>query len=260
MMSSTTRNHVKSYLSEQVVRYWDDSIVSFDSAKLTRPLHAALAPRAMRFWSSASSHSFYTRTGSWWQKIACLIGADYHVAVRNGYSVTGQLSNAAEAHITQLTDNMNSGSPRTEPNRTEDIESVLTVQTGQGPARTVISDIFLLKEDGTEIFVEIKTPEPNKAHCMEMKRRILTISALRKDHKANAFAACAYNPSNATGGGTPYSWHYTPQFLEIGKDGLVGKDFWSLIGEDTTYDEIVAICAEVGNETDLNVLSALGLN
>lgn len=260
MMSSATRDLVKSYLGEQVIRYWNDSIASFDSAKITRPLHAALAPRAMRFWSSASSHSFYTRTGSWWQNIARLIGADYHVDARNGYSLSGQLSNAAEAHITQLIDNMNSGSPRSTPNRKRDIESVLTVQTGQGPTRTVISDIYLLKEDGTEIFVEVKTPEPNKAHCMEMKRRILTIAALTKDHHTHAFAACAYNPSNASGGGTPYSWNYTPQFLEVGEDWLVGKDFWSLIGENTTYDEIIAICAQVGEETDLNVLSALGLN
>ena len=48
-------------------------------------------------------------------------------------------------------------------------------------------------------------------------------------------------------------------FLEVGADWLVDKDFWSLIGEDSTYDELTEICKEVGIATDGVALSALGL-
>lgn len=259
-MSPTTRDQVKSYLNEQVIKYWDDSLGSSAASKITRPFHSALSPTAMKFWGSASSHSFYTRTGSWWQNIARLIGAEYHTEALNGSSVSGQLSNAAEAHISQIIENMNIGTPRTSPDRESDTASVLTVQTGQGPSRLVVSDLYLLRRDGTELYFEIKTPEPNKAHCIEMKRRILTIAALRKGHEVQAFAACAYNPYNESGSGVPYNWNYTPQFLEVGKDWLIGRDFWSLIGEESTYEEIVEICTEVGQDTDYKVLSVLGLS
>lgn len=238
-MSPKTRDQVKSYLNEQVIKYWDDSLGPSAAGEITRPLHSALSPTAMKFWGSASSHSFYTRTGSWWQNIARLIGAEYHAEALNGFSVSGQLSNAADAHISQIIENMNIGTPRTSPDRVSDTASVLTVQTGQGPSLSVVSDLYLLREDGTELYFEVKTPEPNKAHCMEMKRRILTIAALRKGHQAQAFAACAYNPYNASGSGIPYNWHYTSQSLEVGADWLVGRDFWSLIGEESTYQEIV---------------------
>jgi hypothetical protein len=78
-----------------------------------------------------------------------------------------------------------------------------------------------------------------------MKKDILTIMALRKGHPAEAYAACGYNPC---GDGVPYVANFVPQFLEIGKDIIVGRDFWKMIGEATTYDELLEIASDVGKE------------
>ena len=233
MMSPFARDQIKQYLYNELRRYWEETAAS--AANLTRPFHTGLAPTAMRFWGVASSHSFYTRSGSWWQNIARLVGAEYHPVSLNAHTITGQLSAAAESHISQLIEDMNSGHPRKQPSRNIDTREVLTVQGETGQSRSEISDLYIKRKDGTELYFEIKTPEPNKAHCMQMKQRILTITALRKGIKAEAFGACAYNPYAPDGSGDPYTWNYTPQFLEIGRDWLISRDFWSVIGADTTY-------------------------
>ena len=80
---------------------------------------------------------------------------------------------------------------------------------------------------------------------MAMKRFILRLAAMKKGHRAEAFAATAYNPF---GDGRPYTWNYAAQFLEVGSDILIGRDFWAKIGDQDTYDELLQISEEVGRE------------
>ena len=108
------------------------------------------------------------------------------------------------------------------------------------------------------MYFEIKTPEPNRGQCIEMKQRVLSIAALRKGHNAQAFAACAYNPFTRNGAETIYSWGYALQFLELGQDWLVGKDFWATIGEASTYDEICEICTGIGKDIEPLISAVLG--
>ena len=258
-MSQSTRNKIEQYLHEQVSRYWDDNVASAKVKGKARPLHSALSPTAMSFWEVASSHSFYTRSGSWWQHLAKIVSDEYHAIAINDYSVEGEISAAAEAHIDQVLEDLDRGNPRRIPNRERDTREVLTVQGATGQSRTEISDLYVRTDGGAELYFEIKTPEPNKAHCKEMKGRILSISALRKGFDAHVFAACPYNPYSTDGDGTPYSWNYAIQFLEVGRDWLVGRDFWKEIGETSTYDEILSICHAVGSDLESKVGTILGL-
>jgi hypothetical protein len=259
MMTAAVRIIVKNYLLEQANKYWDEAVQKAESTDVTRQLHSGLAPTAMKFWSLASSQSFFTRTGAWWEHIAALIGSSYHADAQAQFPINGPLSPSAEAHISQVIEDMNRGGSRRVPDRAKDISEVLTVQGNQGPDRAEISDLYLLKHDGSEVFFEIKTPGPNKGQCMEMKQRILTMSALKKGERTEVYAACAYNPYNPTGDAKPYNWNMPAQFLEIGADWLIGKEFWSIVGEDSTYDEVSEICAEVGAATDSKVVAVLGL-
>ena len=259
MMSPPIREAIREYLFAEITRYWDESTTSARASEVPNYLHTLLVPTAMKLWHLASKHSFDTRTGSWWEYIAYLIGGDYHQTAIRQHPVSGPLSNAAEAHIQQILEDMNTRPTIRQPNRATDISEVLTVQGKQGPNRSTRSDLYLKRHDGTEMYFEIKTPGPNKGQCREMKERILTVSALRKDHSTLALAGCAYNPYNPTGDADGYAWGMPSYFLEVGEDWLVGKDFWSLIGEDSTYDELTEICKEVGIATDGVALSALGL-
>ncbi len=138
---------------------------------------------------------------------------------------------------------MDKGKPKRVPNRRQDIQEVLTVQTPDGAALAVTADLFIQTQDEKELYFEMKTPGPNKGQCLAMKRFILQIMALRKGQQAQAYASTAYNPF---GDGNPYTANYVAQFLEVGQDILVGRAFWGLIGEHSTYDELLRIAEEVG--------------
>jgi hypothetical protein len=147
---------------------------------------------------------------------------------------------------------MDKGSPRRAPNRARDIAEVLTVQSKNGASLAVTADLFVLSRKGRELYFEMKTPQPNKGQCLHMKRFILQISALRAGQSVDAFASCAYNPY---GDGQPYKRNYALQFLDVHKDMLIGREFWALIGESKTYDELLTIAEEVGKDL-LPVLAA----
>ena len=259
MMSQKIRAEIKEYLTREVTRYWDDAIAKASEPDLFRPLHDGLAPIARKLWSLATPQSFYTRSGSWWEHVARIIGSHYHAESILKFPIEGPLSGAAEAHIGQIIEDMDRGQPRRIPDRLTDIREVLTVQSNNGPTRAEISDLYILRHDGSEVFFELKNPEPNKAHSRDMKRRILMISALRKGCNSEVYAACAYNPFNPTGEAALYERTITSQFLEVGADWIVSENFWSIIGEGTTYHEIQEICDEVGILTNDKVLSALDL-
>ncbi len=60
----------------------------------------------------------------------------------------------------------------------------------------------------------------------------------------------AYNPAGENHSHVEYpDSRYAVQFLELGTDLIVGRRFWTVIGEEQTYDELLQIAQEVGDET-----------
>lgn len=69
-------------------------------------------------------------------------------------------------------------------------------------------------------------------------------------HAVEASAAMAYNPVGEEHSYAEYpDSRYAVQYLELGTDLIVGRRFWTLIGEQQTYDELLQIAEEVGAET-----------
>jgi len=244
MLSDETRRSVRDYLLTEGERFVRDNLGGPDRTELL-PFHARLMPIPFPFWSQLSERSFSTRSGSWFQQVALRVARQYHKHAEVGYHVTGRLAPAAEAHITALIAEMERGRPRRLPSRIDDINAVQMVQTTAGVDVDYISDLFVERQDQTELYFEMKTPKPNKDTSKAMKRGILLISALRKGHPVQAFGSAAYNPY---GDGAAYTWNYARQFMEIERDFLVGRSFWSAIGEPSTYDELLPIASEVGEE------------
>jgi hypothetical protein len=177
--------------------------------------------------------------------MAQFVASQYHPVVERNFLVSGHIQPASSAHINTILFAMNRRQPRRIPNRARDIEEVLTVQSPGGAEDQVRSDLFVQTRDGRELYFEIKTPDPNKRTCVDMKKDILTIMALRKGHRAEAYAACGYNPF---GEDVPYTDGRVRQFLEIGEDFLVGRSFWAKIGDSGTYHELLGIAVQVGQE------------
>lgn len=201
-------------------------------------------------WNQLSERSFSTRSGSWFQQMAVRVARQYHADARSPFLVEGELKPAAEAQIEEILAQLDAPSDRRVPNRAKDLADVLATQFPGGNTTRQRVDLYVQRYDGREMFFEMKTPGPNKDTSRTMKKAILSIMAMKKGEAAEAFAAMAYNPYDADGNGSPYSWNYALQFLELQADLLVARAFWSRLGDERTYDELLQISEEVGKELD----------
>jgi hypothetical protein len=255
MLPQPIVDQVTALLLNEGRRYIDENLAETDLAN-KKPFHARLMTGPFAGWSKLSERSFSTRSGNWFQTIARLVASASHPVAENRFKVAGTIRPAAEAHIEAILDAMDRPQPRRIPSRAMDIAEVLTVSGVDGVPRATTSDLYVRTASGEELYFEIKTPQPNKGQAHAMKKQILLISALRFGHEVNAYGATAYNPD---GDGQPYTWNYTPQFLEIGRDFLVGRQFWARIGEPSTYDELLEIAERTGVELNAHLERRLGL-
>jgi hypothetical protein len=247
-LNDETRQQVRTYLQNVIERYIRQGLAK-PAVVTTKPFHARLVPSL--FGLPLTERSFSTRSGNWFQTIAKIVSTQFHAKAANQYKVTGEIQPAALTFIRDWVGQMKAAAPnRAKPNRESELKRVLSNQFPGGVLKEVISDLFILTHDGTELYFEMKTVAPNIDTSELMKTKILLISALRYQHKARAHASMAYNPA---GDGHPYSDYpdsrYALQFLELNTDLIVGRPFWTLIGDEQTYDELLQISEDVGHAT-----------
>ena len=74
--------------------------------------------------------------------------------------------------------------------------------------KSVRTDLYILAKDGTEYFLEIKAPKPNKGQCLEVTQRLLRFHLLRGESRPQiqAYYAMPYNPYGVTK--ADYKWSY----------------------------------------------------
>jgi hypothetical protein len=240
-LNSETRLAISDYLFRVVSAIVEQKKKIRKKKSPEKPFHDRLFPILLE--ARFSERSFSTSSGSWFQQIARLVALQFHAEAQVNFRVKGRLQPAAAALIEAITEAMDKGTPKRKPDRERDCREVLTVQWSGGTDRSVISDLFIRRNDNSELYFEMKTPTPNKEQCKKMKQHMLLITALKKDFPAIAFAGAAYNPY---GDNQPYRNSAARQFMEIGKDFLIGREFWSVIGDDKTYDELLEISSAVG--------------
>jgi hypothetical protein len=250
-LTPETKSAIHNYLLVEISRYVREGKAAEDPKDI-KPFHARLLPAL--FDVPLSERSFSTRSGSWWQQIARLVGTQFHKTAVLGHRINGQIKPAALQHIDEIIRQLNTAGGGRKPSRSQDTAEVCTVQAPGGDSATEVADLFILTHDDRELYFEMKTTQPNKDTSKAMKRFILRVAAMRKGYPAIAYGATAYNPY---GSEKPYKWSYALQFLEIGEDMLIGKDFWTLIGDESTYQELLEITEAVGLELSPAVDKAL---
>jgi len=239
-LNPDTRDAIHDYLLVELTRYIKENAAAGNNA-VVKPFHARLMP--LLFNVTLSERSFSTRSGGWFQEMARIVASQFHPVVQLQYDVIGTIQPAASNHIETVLGKMDKGVPKRRPIRKTDINEVLTVQSAGGADLKVTADLFVKTSNGAEWYFEMKTAQPNKNQCKEMKRFILQVAALRFAEKGEAFASTAYN---AEGDGVPTTDGKIKQFLEPGADILIGRQFWEKIGDQSTYDELLKISEEVG--------------
>jgi hypothetical protein len=126
--------------------------------------------------------------------------------------------------------------------------------------KIVRADLYILTHDDTELLFEIKSPKPNKGQCLEVLQRLLRFHLLCGKNRPGlqAYYAMPYNPYGMTK--ESYRWTQAKQYLPFDEAVVIGQEFWSLIGGETTYEELLEIYMEVGKEKGKYMLDTLAFD
>ena len=128
------------------------------------------------------------------------------------------------------------------------------------PNKNLIEDVdgqivdFYFKRGKDEYYVDIKTIGPNLPGFISMRKNNLKWIA-RADKKIHPILALPYNPYAPK----PYKKVGSDR-MELGKDLLVGKDFWDLAGgSDGCYEDIEESFRKIGYDPFYKILAKVGI-
>jgi len=220
-----------------------------------KPFHEALLPHGILLVNEFE-RSFSTKLGTTFEECAKLIAQDRFAQAERGYKLTGKVSLKALRTIESIINDLGSKRMRSYP---ELIRKVLKSSGGKSVERTRIADLYLRDKEGNEIFMEIKSPKPNKGQCLEVTDRLLQVHAIRKQGppKVRTFYAMAYNPYGEDK--SAYNHSFTLNYLDLKNQVLIGKEFWELVGGPGTFEEVLKIYREVGREKGPDMIDQLAL-
>ena len=265
MISPETRAHIKEAVGELllgVIDKYDPNSpkdVLSNTGKIykegrSNPFHQAiLTPGAIRL--SRFERSFSTTLGSMFEVTAHLIGRQNFAESFRSYDVHGYISNAARAGIDGIIDSI-----RTEKFSGRYLDYVSTIvnsfHADQIPL-TVRADLYLLSHNGNEMFFEMKTPKPNLDQCVSVTRKLLEIYAMRRCEppRVQTYYAMSYNPYGTR---EAYKWSIARNYLDVDTQILLGPEFWGIVGGPGTYDEVLTLFSEIGNDKRTALLKILG--
>jgi hypothetical protein len=227
---------------------------AYSSSKgILKPFHEAIIPpEILRI--SAFERSFSTKLGTTFEECARLVALQTYAVAERGYKASGKMPAAAAAKIEEIVSRISEGKTPDFPTL---IDEVLRISDGERVERPVIADLYLKDKRGHEYFFEIKSPKPNKGQCLEVTERLLRIHATTQKNKpyVNAYFAMAYNPFGRRL--EDYRHSFALRYLDMHYQVLLGADFWTLVGGEGTYEELLEIYREVGKEKGKAMIDAL---
>jgi len=269
MITKNTRQSIKGYLEGFIQGMIDEKTENgFDPKKLRplrkeskkgdlKPFHESLLPDGL-LRITEFERSFSTKLGTTFEECARLIALDNHKNAERGKRVTGQISLKAIKRIEEIISEIGNGGMKSSyPEFAEEIVKI--AGDGESVERASIADLYIEQKDGTEIFIEIKSPKPNKGQCLEATGRLLQIYGItyKKYPKVKAYYATAYNPYGVEK--ETYKHSFVINYMDLDDEVLLGKEFWDLVGGPGTYEEILEIYQEVGREKGPDMLDQLAL-
>lgn len=139
------------------------------------------------------------------------------------------------------------GQPGQQPDWASEVQQLLTRENNSFQEFQVISDLYILRQDGTEEFYSFKTVKPNLDQTEKAKKDLLFLLA---DNSAReVYFALPYNPA---GEGHPYrDCRHTFPYKIFNMDNddcvLIGSDLWNKIGGVGTFEELLGVFEEVGH-------------
>jgi hypothetical protein len=189
-----------------------------------------------------------------------LIALEHHQTVYRGYDIRTEVSLAAFAEAECQKENYEYAAKRgqVKPTLEQMITAVLNARCSDDlETKRVRADLYIQTDDGIEYLFEIKSPKPNKGQCLEVIQRLLRFHLLRGSNRpqVNAYYAMPYNPYGVTK--EKYKWSQALNYMPFEEAVVIGDEFWTIVGGQTTYEELLEIYLEVGREKGKYMLDAL---
>lgn len=197
---------------------------------------------------------------STWHAVWRLIGKQYYDSASRSHDLSGTVSGAAlqeiERQVRQFEHAVEAGAIRP---TMEDmvVECLAAGRTDDLVPLRIRADLYLSRTNGEELFFEIKSPQPNKGQCLEVTQRLLRVYLLNahKRSQTKALFAMAYNPFGPTR--NEYKWSFATNYTPFDEMIIIGNEFWTLVGGDTAFEELLEIYQEVGRDKTKYMLDSL---
>lgn len=245
-----SREQIKQILVQCVEGAISRTVKKIESDKSPKPFHTALLTEDIVRISSFE-RSFSTSFGQGpIERISELI------AVENGYEAQRQkesllnLYKGAVDEVERISSALRAGNQK--PDWKKETQTLSAFNKGDTIVRRVISDLWL-KKDGREYFFSIKTVTPNLDQSEIAKKDMLLLMADNSNYRT--FFALYYNPHGQHR--EDYKHNFPMKMFDMHKDNcvLIGKDYWDFLGGEGTYEELLEIFSEVGEETKKTLLN-----
>lgn len=194
-------------------------------------------------------HGCETALGNWHEAIAKIIASENFKTAKKlqgANKLKGQITHEAQKTFENILSDLDS--VIREPNHQSEGEEIFLAsqKNDKFAERIQTVDLFLERKNGEEIYFEIKGPKPNKNEMRAAKRDLLELYAMRakEGKKVKIYLGMYYNPYFPK----PYERWTCLKFFDNGNDFLIGKDFWDFLGGDGTYEALIEIYENVGEE------------
>ncbi|ELF5301060.1 TdeIII family type II restriction endonuclease [Vibrio cholerae] len=211
-----------------------------------RPFHAALLSEDAIFWSRferSFSTSFGQRVIEQISRICALSGgADQAITqAETVFDIDDNHLSYIENHISQVRFGGARGHWET------DLHNLYSTRmSGISTRIRVISDLYW-QVNGVNHYMSIKTVKPNIDQTAEAKRDLLKLKAF--DPNCRVYFGLYYNPFSEHRG--DYSWTPPQRIFDFREDCcvLIGREYWDTLGGPGTYEEVLQIARNVGQQT-----------
>jgi type II restriction enzyme len=243
VLTKELKTEIKKIIKDAIVKKINEYKLVGDIKPFHEKLFSKEKIREVSFFHSCST----TIGTTLFQNIAYLIAKNNKnfKKVEKQFEVKGNFSNQAKSLIEDIIFDLGrkqDDSKKRMPNIKKEIKEVLSV-SGNGEKSSQIADLFLIDLKDNEIYIEIKTIKPNKGESEKIKRTLLKIIALR-NKPVKVLCGIAYNPYEPK----KFAWPLPLNYLKIGDDLLIGKEFWNFLGGNGTYEELLNVFEETGKE------------
>jgi type II restriction endonuclease TdeIII len=246
-MNAETRAQVRALISGFMEKWVSDSIPAEELERIARegvsprglltPFHDALVPGI----TLLGERSFSTRLGNLHEKVAAVIAAEAHEEVRQPHDLSGAIPVLSREFITQRIGALERRV--SQPNAAYERDQILSHFGDEVNTGTRI-DLYIRTDGGEDHYFEIKSAKPNKGQCIEMKARLLTALAIRREESSHTWWGVPYNPY----GRGEYRHVYPLAFFDFQREVMLGEPFWEFMGGDGTYEELLEVYRQVGED------------